>query len=143
MTDAETGLFRLAWLPDDETLLRVEAGVIALQGMEMEDNTMVGFKPPSLTSLRCDVLKKAGDLPGEPQFARAESSSAHSAPLRATAEATGAAASSETISGIIEGTSNSDQSEGEKFVKAASDTVVQRKDDDEDDLQVVRESLQL
>ena len=27
ITDAATGICRLAWLPDDETLLRVEAGI--------------------------------------------------------------------------------------------------------------------
>jgi hypothetical protein len=70
VTDANTELFRLAWLPDDETLLRVEAGVLALQPMLVEDDMMVGFEPPSLASLRCDVLKKVGDLEGEPMFAR-------------------------------------------------------------------------
>jgi hypothetical protein len=55
------GIFRLAWLPDDETLLRVEAGVSALQPM-VEDDAMVGFEPPKLTSLRCDMMKKSGEL---------------------------------------------------------------------------------
>jgi hypothetical protein len=57
-----TGLCRLAWLPDEETLLRVEAGVLALQPMLVEDDMMVGFKPPSLASLRCDMMKKIGEL---------------------------------------------------------------------------------
>jgi hypothetical protein len=48
----------------------VEAGVLALQPMLVEDDMMVGFEPPSLASLRCDVLKKVGDLEGEPMFAR-------------------------------------------------------------------------
>mmetsp|Transcript_32639 Transcript_32639/g.54685 ORF Transcript_32639/g.54685 Transcript_32639/m.54685 type:complete len:112 (-) Transcript_32639:37-372(-) len=53
---------RLAWLPDDETLLRVEAGITALQPMLMDDDSLVGFEPPTLTSLRCDMLKKVGEL---------------------------------------------------------------------------------
>ena len=62
MTDATAGLFRLAWLPDDDNLLRVEAGVAALQPMIVDDDTMVGFEPPSLVSLRCDMMKNMGEL---------------------------------------------------------------------------------
>jgi hypothetical protein len=56
ITDAEVGLCRLAWLPNDDSLLRVEAGVSVLQPKFIDDATMVGFEPPSLISLRCDVL---------------------------------------------------------------------------------------
>ena len=69
VTDAQVGLCRLAWLVNDETLLRVEAGVTALQPI-VDEAIVVGFEPPSLTSLRCDILTKAGDLEGEPMFAR-------------------------------------------------------------------------
>ncbi|VEU39844.1 unnamed protein product [Pseudo-nitzschia multistriata] len=62
INDASVGICRLAWLPTDETLLRVEAGVSALQPMVMEDDTMVGFEPPALSSLRCDMLEKTGEL---------------------------------------------------------------------------------
>jgi hypothetical protein len=62
VTELSTALCRLAWLPNDETLLRVEAGVVALQPMLTDDDMMVGFEPPSLTSLRCDVLEKMGEL---------------------------------------------------------------------------------
>ena len=58
----EAGICRVAWLPQDDTLLRLEAGVLALEPMTMEDDTMVGFYPPSLGSLRCDVMKKIGEL---------------------------------------------------------------------------------
>eukprot|EP00980_Cylindrotheca_fusiformis_P011070 scaffold2551_cov113-Cylindrotheca_fusiformis.AAC.9 len=68
ITDTNTGICRLAWLPDDETLLRVEAGVMALQPMIVEDDTMVGFQPPSLASLRCDMMKKTGELDREKEF---------------------------------------------------------------------------
>lgn len=71
ITDAEVGLCRLAWLATDETLLRVEAGVTALQPLYNEE--LVGFEPPSLTSLRCDILNKAGDLEGEPLFVQQNS----------------------------------------------------------------------
>ena len=62
VTDATAGLFRLAWLPDDENLLRVEAGVTALQPIVTEDDMMVGFEPPSLVSLRSDMMKNLGEL---------------------------------------------------------------------------------
>lgn len=67
ITDATVGICRLAWLPSDEKLLRVEAGVSALQPMTIEDDMMVGFEPPSLTSLRCDMLEKAGELENAPR----------------------------------------------------------------------------
>lgn len=67
ITESSVGICRLAWLPNDDTLLRVEAGVSALQPMEMEDDTMVGFQPPSLTSLRCDMLSRVGELENAPR----------------------------------------------------------------------------
>jgi len=67
ITDATVGICRLAWLPDDETLLRVEAGVSALQPMFLDDESMIGFEPPSLTSLRCDMLEKVGELENVPR----------------------------------------------------------------------------
>ena len=70
ITDLNVGVCRLAWLPNSETLLRLEAGVSALQPMELEDETVVGFEPPTLASLRCDVLQKIGDLEGEPLFVK-------------------------------------------------------------------------
>mmetsp|Transcript_16387 Transcript_16387/g.46888 ORF Transcript_16387/g.46888 Transcript_16387/m.46888 type:complete len:420 (+) Transcript_16387:145-1404(+) len=66
ITDATVGVCRLAWLPDDETLLRMEAGVQALQPMVVDDDMMVGFEPPSLSSLRCDMMKKIGELENVP-----------------------------------------------------------------------------
>jgi hypothetical protein len=70
ITSDEAGLCRLAWLPDDETLLRIEAGVLALQPVELPEGEVAGFAPPSLASLRCDVLTKMGDLEGEPSFVK-------------------------------------------------------------------------
>lgn len=58
----EAGIFRLAWLPDDENLIRLEGSVMALEPMLLDDETLTGFYPPSLGSLRCDVLKKIRDL---------------------------------------------------------------------------------
>jgi hypothetical protein len=72
ITDDQAGLCRLAWLPDSDTLLRVETGVVALQPTFLEDETLAGFEPPSLASLRCDVLENSGDLDGEPSFVRRE-----------------------------------------------------------------------
>lgn len=65
----DVSLLRCAWLPTDQDLLRVEAGILALAPMDINDDSVVGFAPPSLASLRCDVLKNRGDLPGEPLFA--------------------------------------------------------------------------
>jgi hypothetical protein len=67
ITESSVGICRLAWLPNDDTLLRVEAGVSALQPMAIEDDTMVGFQPPSLTSLRCDMLSRVGELENVPR----------------------------------------------------------------------------
>jgi len=73
ITGEEVGICRLAWLPEGErgptnlgTLLRLEAGITALEPMVMEEdqNEMVGFFPPSLVSLRCDTLRKTGELKG-------------------------------------------------------------------------------
>lgn len=73
-----SGLCRLAWMPEDDgiegtitdgnlaKLLRVEASVMALEPIisEEDENMMVGFYPPSLGSLRCDMLEKVGELEG-------------------------------------------------------------------------------
>ena len=88
-----TGLLRMAWLPNDEVLLRVETGVLALQPMELkedediEESTVFAFEPPSLASLRCDVLRKTGDLEGDPQFVKDQKAK------KAAAEAASAKAS--------------------------------------------------
>ena len=71
----EAGLCRLAWLPEDDAevetdadgdtakLLRVEASVMALEPViDDENDVMIGFYPPSLGSLRCDVMVKTGEL---------------------------------------------------------------------------------
>jgi len=72
------GLCRVAWMPEDEgevgtmedgnraKLLRLEASVMALEPIisDEDENMMVGFYPPSLGSLRCDVLEKVGELEG-------------------------------------------------------------------------------
>ena len=34
----------------------------------IEDDVMVGFELPSLTSLRCDMMKKTGELDREKEF---------------------------------------------------------------------------
>ena len=64
---------RLAWMPDADTLLRFEAGVMALQPiLGINDDSIVGFEPPTLASLRCDVLQNDGDLEGVPSFVQQE-----------------------------------------------------------------------
>ena len=46
----------------------MEVGVMALQPMIVEDDMMVGFEQPSLSSLRCDMMKKTGELDREKVF---------------------------------------------------------------------------
>jgi hypothetical protein len=70
ITDVNVGVCRIAWLPDEETLLRMEAGVQALQPMVVDDDRMVGFEPPTLASLRCDMMKKIGELENVPKPSR-------------------------------------------------------------------------
>jgi len=66
---AQTGLLRMAWMPRPETLLRLEVGVLALQPVPVPNDEEVEIlAPPSLASLRCDVLQKVGDLEGMPSF---------------------------------------------------------------------------
>jgi len=73
------GIFRLAWLAEDDgeegtntdgntaKLLRIEASVSALEPIISEDDEdmMVGFYPPTLGSLRTDIMEKIGELEGE------------------------------------------------------------------------------
>lgn len=56
---------RLAWLPDDNTLRRVEASILAMdQAMLNPDGDIIGFLPPRLAFLRTDVLENVGELEG-------------------------------------------------------------------------------
>lgn len=62
--DNGSGLFRLAWLPNDVTLLRIEADVVALQPLDddaSDGDQVVALAPPTLISLRCDTLQNSGD----------------------------------------------------------------------------------
>ena len=78
ITGTSIGLCRLAWLPTDQTLLRLEAGVRAFEPVmtgsdkddDDDDEQFIRFYPPSLASYRCDILANQGDLDGEPQFVR-------------------------------------------------------------------------
>jgi hypothetical protein len=64
---------RLAWMPNADSLLRFEAGVIALQPiLDIDADSLVGFEPPTLASLRCDILHNIGDLEGLPSFVQQE-----------------------------------------------------------------------
>jgi hypothetical protein len=55
-------------------LLRIEASVLALEPIisEEDDNMMVGFYPPTLGSLRTDILEKVGELEGASLEERAQ-----------------------------------------------------------------------
>lgn len=61
---AET--MRVAWLPEDDRLIRVEASVMAMDRPILDDSDgveqVVGFYPPLLTTLRTDMLQKVGEL---------------------------------------------------------------------------------
>jgi hypothetical protein len=62
-TTTTAALFRLAWLANPDHLLRIEAGIVALQPILRDDPdgngdaVVVGLEPPRLVSLRCDMLQ--------------------------------------------------------------------------------------
>jgi hypothetical protein len=41
-----------------------------------EDDTVVGFEPPRLASLRCDIMDNVGNLEGQPTFSQEEAPAA-------------------------------------------------------------------
>ena len=110
------GLCRLAWMPEDEgevgsvadgsraKLLRVEASVSALEPIISEDDQdmMVGFYPPSLGSLRTDILEKMGELEGVSLEERAEAAEGYVA----WSDDTASSASEEVMAPMAEGESS-------------------------------------
>ena len=58
----EVELCRLAWLPEDEVLLRVEASIKCLEPVINDNDEMIGLYPPKLAALRCDVLEMRGEV---------------------------------------------------------------------------------
>ena len=64
----QAGMLRMAWMPTTERLLRLETGVLALQPVAIEDDEVAVCAPPSLASLRVDIMQKVGDLEGMPSF---------------------------------------------------------------------------
>ena len=155
ITDIQIGLCRLAWLPDDDTLLRVEAGVSALQPMLLDDDTLVGFQPPSLASLRCDVLKNLGDLEGEPMFIKdqkekeaAMAQRAEEAAQRAREVAQKAAAQAKEAAEKVAAGAKPEKKHIVASSKAGGAALQSdKKDDDDDDddatLQAIRDAIQL
>lgn len=75
--NGDAGMCRVAWLAKDDTLLRIEASIKALEPMllENDDDTMVGFYPPSLGSFRCDVMEKIRDQENISMLVQEESDS--------------------------------------------------------------------
>jgi len=55
-------LCRLAWLPEDDTLLRAEASISCLKPIVNNDDEMVGLAPPELVALRCDMMEMRGEV---------------------------------------------------------------------------------
>jgi hypothetical protein len=57
---------KVAWLPEDDKLLRIEASVMAMDRPIIDEidgeEQVVGFYPPRLTTLRTDMLQKMGEL---------------------------------------------------------------------------------
>jgi len=56
-------LFRLAWMPEEGRLSRIEGSVVAM-GEEEDGDGTVRYAPPVLGSLRCDTLEMTGELEG-------------------------------------------------------------------------------
>ena len=144
ITDLQAELCRMAWLPDDETLLRVEAGCLALQPMVMEDDELVGFHPPSLASLRTDVLKKMGELDQVPSFARDQSATDEL--VKPQAEKTEAPAPAPTAPQVDAKASAEESKKSQSAPKEEKPKAKSTKDDDEGNdsgLQAVRDALSL
>lgn len=59
----EIETFRVAWLPTDEKLVRVEAKVMALQSSEELADGSVRILPPSLLFGQVDAFDRLGNLP--------------------------------------------------------------------------------
>lgn len=138
-----TELCRLAWLPDSQTLLRVEAGVQALQPL-IDNEELIGFEPPALASLRCDVLQKLGDLPGQPQFALELDEDASQAQSVGAVAAKAAEASARKKADQSSESKVSDQAKPTVRPVAAKSSTRQGNDDDESpDLKALRDALQL
>ncbi|KAL7561844.1 hypothetical protein ACA910_009682 [Epithemia clementina (nom. ined.)] len=156
MNSASIGLCRLAWLPTDDTLLRLEAGILAFQPVVDDDDDQqeeyMRFLPPSLASYRCDVLSNMGDLEGEPQFVQLERGSA-----TASASATSSLEEEdEDVTTSSAPTNNTPKSDPEQPLSSSSTTetratpvvetrpVNKKKDSfSEDDLKDARDALQL
>ncbi|EKX50313.1 hypothetical protein GUITHDRAFT_85467 [Guillardia theta CCMP2712] len=62
----EVECLRVAWLPEDDILKRIEARVVALQQSEELNDQSVLIEPPKLLFLRVDDLQRAGNLPEIP-----------------------------------------------------------------------------
>ena len=123
ISELGVGLVRLAWMPDTETLLRVEGGMLALQPMAIEDDEVEVLAPPSLVSLRCDMLQKVGDLEGQPMFAKEEPSVADaptSSPELGTASSE---ASSKSSAGSVRSEISSSDDEPPSGLKAIRDSI--------------------
>lgn len=139
ITDAETARLRLAWMPDKETLLRVEAGVTALQPMFLEDDELVGFEPPSLVSLRCDSLRKIGDLEGQPMFVR-DSSMNEEPALSSSTEAT-ASPAAKVEAAVNKAKAKAPEKKNDERQEKVKATAP--KDEPNDDLKAIQEALKL
>ena len=60
---AET--MRLAWLPEEDNLVRIEASILAMDNPIFDDDgEVIGFRPPRLVTLRTDKLLSIGELEG-------------------------------------------------------------------------------
>lgn len=106
------GLCRLAWMPEDDgvigtmedgnraKLLRIEASVSALEPVisDDDDEMMVGFYPPSLGSLRTDMMEKVGELEGASLEERAQAAEGYVWGESGVAAGGDDAGSSDTIS---------------------------------------------
>lgn len=134
----EVGLCRLAWLPNSNNLKRLEVGLQALQPMEVIDDNLAGFAPPSLASFRCDVFRNVGDLEGLPSFV--EDMKEEEEEKRKIAESEKSNGAVNAAAAAVSNHSSSSKTQSKE--SATKPTISPKKSGDSDD-QSIEDALQL
>lgn len=164
VSNGRVGLCRLAWLPEEEEdvgtakLLRVEAGILALEPVIDEENdVMLGFYPPELASLRCDVLQKIGVLENVSMIEKlkrmgemGQVGTGELDPLvqqednNGRVEEDGVGTVAGAAAGAVTGVSVGDQEENQSVSRVSQENDKGARDDDDDDARAtIRNALKL
>lgn len=148
ITSDSVGLCRLAWLPRSETLLRMEVGLQVLQPMQLDDkDNVAAFAPPSLASMRVDVLQNMGDLEGVPSFVeqmqREEEEKAAAAAAAATANVKTENSAKDSSATTTASSSAPAQQQRQQQKASASTKDNQKSEDGESGMEAIHDALQL